>query len=112
MSPIFLKKAFTIFSVSGKFLKSLLANAGNSWFSDMRNVLQASWVTAEDPIFKKSLQNEVRWHDVWGLLWPNAMPNNVVTEDALQKGLCCVYSRWVPDLAETSNPVHSLIPEQ
>jgi len=55
----------------------------------MNKVLQASWVTAEDSFLRKSLQKEIRWHEVWELWWPNTITNNAITEQILKESLCC-----------------------
>ena len=79
----------------------------------MNKVLQASWVIAEDSFLMKSLQKEIRWHEVWELWWPNTIPNNAITEQILQENLCCFsQDGWSLHLAETRKPIHSLPAQQ
>lgn len=73
------------------YCKSLLVSEGNSLFGVVFKVFQASEFVAVDCFFKKSSEKGVGWYKVWGLWLPKSMPDNAVTEDALQESFCCFH---------------------
>jgi hypothetical protein len=69
----------------------LLVSEGNSLFDVVFKVFQASGFIAVDCSFKKSSEKEDGWYRVWGLWLPNSVPDNAISEDALQESFCCFH---------------------
>jgi hypothetical protein len=69
----------------------LLVSEGNSLFSVVFKVFQASGFIAVDSSFKKSSEKDVGWCMIWGLWLPKYIPDDAITKDALQESFRCFH---------------------